>query len=523
MRDCLPLQEEHSRRVRAAVYVRMSGDMQKYSIENQQHVISEYARLNNIEIVKVYEDLARSGLTLRQRFGLQQLIADVCSGLAEFSIALVYDVSRWGRFQDIDESAHYEFICRQAGVSIEYCAEAFSNDRTLLSTVMKGAKRVAAAEFSRELSERIFTSQIRSFERGFHPGGSPGFGLRRVLVGPDNQIKQVLNFGERKCLQLDRVILAPGPPREQEVVREVFRLYVNEKLSLSAIASRLNKREIRSDRGNLWSATTIKGLLENARYAGTAVFNRISSRLSTPPHKNPKEQWIRRERALEPIVDAQTYAAAQARLKEQAQYSDAELLNYLTAIWCVSGRLSQSKLGSVALWPYPTTYAEHFGSSQAAFRLVGYRKSARHLDDAVGAVLRTVERDLICRLIGIFETSGTSVYYDENSCALRVDGVLRIQVAALSYRGNHRKDDGWRLQRPGRRTCDLILVARLKKRGRGVLDFFLFPSLSNATGALRFDLEKNPHLVRWRLDALGSCYEHAQAIASKLKASSNAK
>jgi DNA invertase Pin-like site-specific DNA recombinase len=36
---------------------------------------------------------------------------------------LVYDVSRWGRFQDIDESAHYEFVCKQAGIKVAYCAE----------------------------------------------------------------------------------------------------------------------------------------------------------------------------------------------------------------------------------------------------------------------------------------------------------------------------------------------------------------------------------------------------------------
>ena len=35
--------------------------------------------------------------------GLKQLIADVESGTADFDVILVYDVSRWGRFLDIDE------------------------------------------------------------------------------------------------------------------------------------------------------------------------------------------------------------------------------------------------------------------------------------------------------------------------------------------------------------------------------------------------------------------------------------
>jgi hypothetical protein len=53
----------------------------------------------------------------------------------------VYDVSRWGRFQDSDEAAHYEFVCKTAGAPVHYCAEMFANDGTLLSTIMKALKR----------------------------------------------------------------------------------------------------------------------------------------------------------------------------------------------------------------------------------------------------------------------------------------------------------------------------------------------------------------------------------------------
>jgi DNA invertase Pin-like site-specific DNA recombinase len=65
---------------------------------------------------------------------LKNLISDVLLDRADFDCILVYDVSRWGRFQDADESAHYEFICKQAGVRGEYCAEEFQNDGSLMST-----------------------------------------------------------------------------------------------------------------------------------------------------------------------------------------------------------------------------------------------------------------------------------------------------------------------------------------------------------------------------------------------------
>src|SRR5689334_15572248 len=87
---------------RAAQYVRMSTDYQRYSIENQAAVIAAYAQLHGLEIVRTYRDAGESGLKLKNRAGLIQLLDDVQSGWADFHHILVYDVSRWGRFQDTD-------------------------------------------------------------------------------------------------------------------------------------------------------------------------------------------------------------------------------------------------------------------------------------------------------------------------------------------------------------------------------------------------------------------------------------
>ena len=90
-----------------------------------------------------------------------------CAG---FKSILVYDVSRWGRFQDADESAYYEYICRQAGVSVHYCAEQFENDGSPMSTVMKTMKRTMAGEYSRELSTKVFQGACRLIQLGFQAG-----------------------------------------------------------------------------------------------------------------------------------------------------------------------------------------------------------------------------------------------------------------------------------------------------------------------------------------------------------------
>jgi DNA invertase Pin-like site-specific DNA recombinase len=118
-------------RMRAAQYVRMSTDLQTYSIANQKSAISDYADIMGYEIVATYEDAGRSGLKLKGRSGLQRLLADIEARRADFEAVIVYDVSRWGRFQSIDESASYEYRCQMAGVQIEFCAEQFANNGSI--------------------------------------------------------------------------------------------------------------------------------------------------------------------------------------------------------------------------------------------------------------------------------------------------------------------------------------------------------------------------------------------------------
>jgi DNA invertase Pin-like site-specific DNA recombinase len=82
---------------------------------NQMDAIREYAKRHGMQIVKEYSDEGKSGVNIQDRESLAQMIRDVQSGQINFSAILLYDVSRWGRFQDADESAYYEYICRRPG------------------------------------------------------------------------------------------------------------------------------------------------------------------------------------------------------------------------------------------------------------------------------------------------------------------------------------------------------------------------------------------------------------------------
>src|SRR5690606_28918533 len=185
---------------------------QKYSTENQSEAIRQYAEARGIEIVRTYADAGKSGLKSEGRYALRQLIEDVEAGTADFRLVLVYDVSRWGRFQDADESAYYEYICRRAGIAVQYCAEQFENDGSPVSTIVKGVKRAMAGEYSRELSAKVFAGQCRLIEHGYRQGGAAGYGLRRRLIDQAGAPKGELARREHKSIQTDRVVLIPGPP-----------------------------------------------------------------------------------------------------------------------------------------------------------------------------------------------------------------------------------------------------------------------------------------------------------------------
>lgn len=104
------------------------------------------------------------------------------------------------------------------------------------------SKRALAGEYSREFSAKVFAGQSRLIEKGFRQGGASGFGLRRAMIDENGTFKVILNRGERKSIQTDRVILRPGPADEIGIIDEIYESFVHDNRSESDIAEELNKR-----------------------------------------------------------------------------------------------------------------------------------------------------------------------------------------------------------------------------------------------------------------------------------------
>jgi DNA invertase Pin-like site-specific DNA recombinase len=369
-----------SERIPAAEYIRKSTDHQKYSTENQSDANRAYAAQCGMRIVRTYADEGVSGLTFDRRDALQQLIKDVQSGAADFKAILVYDVSRWGRPQDPDEAAYYEFICKRTGMAVHYCAEEFENDGSLVSSVIKGLKRAMAGEYSRELSVKVFAGQKRLIEMGFRVSGAPGYGLRRLLIDENGIAKGTLDRGQWKSITTDRVILVPGPPEEVEIVRRIFSMFVDQRIHAARIASFLNKNGMGNGYGHGWTTSLILQILRNEKYVGNSVWNRESFKLQQRRVRNSRENWIRVDGAFEAIVDKSLFDKAQAIFEARSQphsprlrkYSDSELLDALRRLLKEQGDLSRRIISESEFAPQPGLYDIRFGSLTNAYGLIGF-------------------------------------------------------------------------------------------------------------------------------------------------------
>jgi DNA invertase Pin-like site-specific DNA recombinase len=474
--------------ISAAQYLRKSTEHQQYSLENQSAAIQRYAEAQGFEVVRTYSDPARRGLVLKHRPGLQQLLQDVV-GTPPYRAILVYDVSRWGRFQDTDESAHYEFLCKSAGVPVHYCAETFVNDGTLPSLIMKTLKRTMAAEFSRELGVKVLAGQKRLAGLGFKQGGVPGYGLRRLLISSDRQPKQQLQSGERKSIATDRVILVPGPAHEVQCVREIYRMLVSENLSVYAIARELNEKGIQFVGDSGWDYAAVFAVLTHPKYTGCHVFGRTSSRLYTPVVKLPQSAWVLTPGSFEPIVDHATYSEAQRILLGRTiNKSNEELLDSLRALLARKGRLSLRLIQNSEDVPSPSTYRDRFGSLRRAYELIEYGRPAQfgHID--VRRRTQALREELVSQIAAMFPDDVSIVRKGERwRSRLRLTNGLTVSVlVARSVR--IWRAVRWRIDPVPHERRHVTFLARLHEGNRSFLDFHVF---SNLDRNRRFDISLN--------------------------------
>ncbi len=447
--------------LRAVAYYRHSAEIgQENSVEIQQDNVRAFAARHDIQIINEFADRGKSGLNAEGRPAFNEMVEWVKTR-DDFVLILVLDVSRWGRFQDTDLSAHYESLCTQHGKQVIYTNIGFTRDEDrLINQLRKSIDRYQSAEYSRTLSKKVFEGAAKVARQGYRPGGPPPYAFHRMMLDERKQPDRILQPGQRKAIQNGRVVLVPGEPEHVNVVHEVFVLFVERRLNERQIAGQLNDRGITSPGGRRWSEVSVRHILTNRQYTGAVVYNRTTQRLKTKRRSNPPEQWIITPEAYEPIIALDLFDQAQAIFESRKRrFNRDDMLARLQAIYTRYNIVTSRLIQYDRECPSPDTYKTAFGGINGAFQ----------------AMFNDVRRRVRDR---VFETISAQVRmvdeYDD-FIVINRDFTVLIQpsVPMLRGYGSH-----WTFRPDHRPSVDITLGVPLSNGGEyEILGYLALPRL----------------------------------------------
>lgn len=286
--------------INGVIYARYSPgpNQTDQSIEGQVHDCEEYARRNNIRIVKIYADRHLSGKDSVHRNEFQQMLRDAES--QQFSTVITWKIDRFGRNRE--EIALNKYRLRKSGVSVRYALENIPTgpEGIILESMLEGM----AEYYSAELAQKIRRGQRESVAKG------------RILCAKGT-------YGYKKDKDLHFVIDEPAAA----VVLEIFQQYADGMMQKDII-SLLNSKSIKKADGRPFTPNAIRRLLSNRQYIGEYRYGDNVNMDAIPPIV-PVELFNTVQERL--VSTSKTKAASQAR----------STVNYL-----LSGTISCAECGS---------------------------------------------------------------------------------------------------------------------------------------------------------------------------------
>ena len=220
----------------AVIYARYSSDNQtEQSIEGQLRVCEQYAKNNDIAILKTYIDRAMTG-TNDNRPDFQQMIKDSAS--KEWQNIIVYKLDRFSRNKY--ETAKYKKILKDNGVKLISAMENIPDtpEGIILESLLEGM----AEYYSAELSQKVKRGMNETRLKGNFTGGT-------IIYGYNVENHKVVINEE-----------------QAEVVRFIYEQYALG-VYVKDIIQKLNEKHI-YNRGKPFARNTIYNILKNEKYSG---------------------------------------------------------------------------------------------------------------------------------------------------------------------------------------------------------------------------------------------------------------
>jgi hypothetical protein len=239
---------------------------------------------------------------------------------------------------------------------------------------------------------------------------------------------------------------------------------------------------------------------------GDAVYGRTTHLLGTKQLiQVPQEKWIVRSAAFKPIVDPETFAAAQRVLGDRTIYkSNEELLDGLRTLLKREHMLTEYRIEMSREVPAVRTYIERFGSMKRVYDLIGYVypesprglpsvrkrmwKTRNHNDRLRQKLLRT-----ICKLFPGEATARRKEPFGRP--VLYFGDGLRVAVVVVPTTKTPLGKLRWTVPAIRALGSDLTLLCRCNEAGDAFHDLHLVPSADDHSGWVRIK-ENDPWLGR---------------------------
>jgi site-specific DNA recombinase len=294
-----PVPTRNHEPTRFAVYARYSSDLQKLtSIADQVRLCRERITAQGGTCIAVFEDAEISGFSIRNRPGLQSLLAAAAE--RRFDAVMAEGLDR---------------IARNLGET-DYVFERLAFHKVAIHTLTEGAvsklhvgfKGTMNALFLSDLAFKVKRGQRGRAEAGFASGGrSFGYALVRELDARGELVR-----GKRAI-----------DPEQAAVVLRIFREYVAGRTTRQ-IATHLNRDGIKAPKGGGWNFRFIagdrqrlNGILCNPLYDGRLVYNRLTFTKNPDTGRkvarvNKPQEWVEVAVPHLRIVPPELWAEAQA-------------------------------------------------------------------------------------------------------------------------------------------------------------------------------------------------------------------
>lgn len=296
----------------AIAYLRKSTDLQEASLEQQKEKILLFAKEHSIKVIEFFAEEA-CGENVEGRLQFRKMI-ECCKSQDVFQYVLVYDISRWGRFENPKEAVYWEVEIEKAGKKLVFVSEGFKED-SIGTSITNFVKSAEASEYLKNIRRQTTRGMIYNAKKGFWMGGRPPYGYDRAIV-ENGKIMEVLPEGRQKSIKDQKIKLVVNK-QQAKLVKTIFVMFAKQGLSTNSIVTYLNQSHHSPPRGRLWAKGTLWQMLHNEAYIGTLVYNRENKHKRHGKHKyNPKDKWIIVENAHQPIIPMELWELIQARTKQ---------------------------------------------------------------------------------------------------------------------------------------------------------------------------------------------------------------